>query len=236
MGNFQVTGQNLQVTVETKITARAVEPPLPPAPAPEPSPLDQGDAVAFQKHTDSPLGIAKKIAGGTLLGGGISAVANSVLRSISADRLTAPSASGTGLGLAMGAGIGLYKLDTGDEQINQVKNIAAGALIGGSAMGLANSIVNSMGAEALMAPSSFGVGLGVALGSGIGLIHLETGNENLNAVKNTIGGALIGGSVFGIAGSAVASMAADRLTASSPIALGIGVAIGAGIGLLNSDH
>jgi hypothetical protein len=237
MGSFQVSGSNVQVTVETRITARAAEPqqqPLPPAP-PAPSPLDQGDAVEFKKQTSDPLDIAKKIAGGVLIGGGAGTLANGIVNSIAADRLTAPTLTGVGIGVSMGAGIGLLNLETGDETTNQIKNTAAGALIGGSAMAIANSAVRSIGFDQLSGPSGLGVGIGIALGTGIGLVNLDTGDKNTNAIKNTVAGALIGGSAVGIAGSAIASMAADRLTHASPVAFVIGAAIGAGIGLLNTE-
>lgn len=233
MGNIQVTGSNVQVTVETRITARPLPQPVPVAPAP--APLDKGDAVEFKKQTSDPLDIAKKIAGGVLIGGGAGALANGIVNSMAADRLTPPSAAGVAIGLSMGAGIGLLNLETGDESVNQIKNTAAGALIGGSAMAIANSAVRSIGFDQLTGPSALGVGMGLAMGTGIGLVHLDTGDKNTNAIKNTVAGALIGGSAAGVIGSAIASMAADRLTHASPIAFGIGAAIGAGIGLLNTD-
>jgi hypothetical protein len=237
MSNFQVNaGPNVQVTVETRITSRPIEPqPAPPAP-PVSNPLDQGDAVEFKKPTSDPLDIAKKIMGGVLIGGGVGTLANGIVNSIAVDRLTAPTMTGVGIGVSMGAGIGLLKLETGDKSMNQIKNTAAGALMGGSGMAIANSAVRSIGFDKLTGPSALGVGLGVALGTGIGLVNLDTGSKNTNAIKNSIAGALIGGSAVGIAGSAIASIAADRLTHASPIAFGIGAAIGAGIGLLNTDH
>lgn len=100
-------------------------------------------------------------------------------------------------------------------------------------MAIANSAAISIRIQSAFWPRGLGVGIGIALGTGIELVNLDTGDsKNANAIKNTVAGALIGGSAVGIAGSAIASMAADRLTHASPVAFVIGAAIGAVVDLL----
>lgn len=120
--------------------------------------------------------------------------------------------------------------------IEIVKKVGGGALLGGGMTAAFQSVITSVATERLQGPSLGGVSLGTALGAGIGLINIETGDKNLNAVKNTVGGALIGGSVLGMVVAAINTAAFERLMPASPIAIGVGAAIGAGIGLLNSEH
>ncbi|PIQ26270.1 hypothetical protein COW36_15230 [bacterium (Candidatus Blackallbacteria) CG17_big_fil_post_rev_8_21_14_2_50_48_46] len=172
MGNFQVSGQNVQVTVETRVTATRPEPQPLPAPIPESNPLDQADALELSR-TSTPIEIAKKLGGGALLGGGITAVVQSAVTSMVMDRGMAPTVPGTALGVALGAGIGLINIETGDKNLNAVKNTVGGALMGGSILGMAASVVGTMATDRLMSVSPIAMGVGAAIGAGIGLLNSQ---------------------------------------------------------------
>ncbi|PKL80571.1 MAG: hypothetical protein CVV27_00195 [Candidatus Melainabacteria bacterium HGW-Melainabacteria-1] len=161
--------QQSQTTVHVTVTQRQTAPVAPPAP---PAPKMIEDIVEVRKP-DSGLGVAKKIAGGALLGAGISGVVTAVAKSAFTDYLHRPSASGVALGAALGAGIGLANLETGDKNINAVKNTVSGALIGGSVLGLASGLIRTIGTERLSAASPIAVAVGALAGAGIALLNVE---------------------------------------------------------------
>lgn len=117
-----------------------------------------------------------------------------------------------------------------------LKNTLGGALIGGGALSAAQSIAKSIGTESLQAPSWVGAGLGIALGAGIGLVNLKTDNAGLNTAKNTVGAALIGGSIGGVATSIIKTIGTESLSRPSVAGILIGGAIGAGIAVLNAKE
>jgi len=233
MSNIQVRTQ-VTTTVQTQVVA-----PQPPAQQaapkqPEPSRLQQ-DIVSTSDIT-SGTGVIKKVAGGLLFGGAGAGMIAATSKTMAMDRLMGPGASSVGLGAALGAGIGLASVETGNAKINTAKNAVAGALIGGAATGMIRATAATMATDYLHSASGSSVGLGAALGAGIALANNDMGDKTLNNVKNVAAGALIGGSGAAIISSVVATMATDRLSKMSPIAAGLGMALGAGIAIMNLEE
>jgi len=122
-----------------------------------------------------------------------------------------------------------------------------GLLIGGMASTFAQAVASAELRPAIEA-SPAGFALGAAIGAGVGLIKAETKHEDLKPIKNTVGGALIGGGTAGILTSAASTLIAAKSTwaglpstlffgypAVSATAIGVGAAIGAGIAIYASQ-
>lgn len=83
-------------------------------------------------------------------------------------KLSAPS--NLLLGASFGVGAVLVKTDFGDQKLNHAKNIAAGALVGGSAVGFMSIVVrNIMAGEgtAMLGASPIAFAIGAVVGMGI---------------------------------------------------------------------
>lgn len=185
---------------------------------------------------DKNINAATKTIGAGLVGAGATGMATSVAKALFTDRLAAPSGQGVMLGAALGGGIALVNVDTDNAGINTAAKTVGGALIGASATGMAASVGKALFTDYIHAASTSNLLLGAALGGGIALANVETGDKNFDAIKNTVAGGLIGGSAVGIASSIVGTLATDRLTGFHPVAMGIGVALGAGIAILSAEE
>lgn len=188
----------------------------------------------IKKEPTSPTGILKLVAGGSLLGGGISAVASSVGKAMINDMFEAPGFAGVATGASIGLGVGLLNIESDNKTVKSATKTAGGAFLGLGITGIAQSICKAMVTESVQPPSTSGILLGASLGGGIALANADFGNKDANNIKNTIAGALIGGGVTGLGSALIKTLGSDRLMGYSPVAMGIGMAVGAGIGLLNA--
>ncbi len=184
----------------------------------------------------SGTGVIKKIAGGTLIGGSASALAASLSKSMFLERGVGPGMTSVGIGAAIGAGVGLLGIETGSETTNSLKNMAAGTLIGGGVTAAAQSISSTMLTNYIHGPSAKGTIMGAAVGAGVALISSDFEDKELNNVKNVAGAALLGGGGMAIASAMASTMISDRLQSFSPVAAGLGAALGAGIAVLNMEE
>ena len=191
MSNITVSQQTIQIQVKQSVTMQVA----PPAPRPlhqpiKPAkPLFEGDSLSLQvKNASTPTQTIKKLAGGIILGGAGTAIAQSIGSSIVSSgrhfQAKGPSTTGIGLGVALGAGIGLKNIDTGDKTVNNIKNLVSAALIGGSSMGMASAIGKTITApqtwsyaegfvSKIASPSTVAIALGATLAVGIAVMNME---------------------------------------------------------------
>lgn len=164
MGNIQATNtQIIQVNTVQQTHSTIIKQDIAPAPAAEPD--------KFVPST--PATVLKNTLGGALIAGGATSAAQSIVKSIATESMQAPSFVGAGLGIALGAGIGLVNLKTEDKGFNVIKNTAGAALIGGAVGGIATAIIKSIGTESLSNPSVPGILIGGAIGAGIAVLNAE---------------------------------------------------------------
>lgn len=127
--------------------------------------------------------------------------------------------------------------------LNLVSNVGKGLLIGGVASTIVQAFTTVDLVPALEA-SPAGFAFGAAIGAGVGLIKTDTQHENANKIKNTVGGALIGGGAAGILAAVGKTFVAAKSTWAglpstlffglppvSAKAIGAGAILGAGIAL-----
>jgi hypothetical protein len=189
-----------------------------------------------QKQPDSTLKGVKKISAGVLLGGGIGAAANSIGRAVVTESFTKPTAFGVGVGVSIGAGIALLNMETSDKKVRVAKNVAGAALLGGGAMGVAQSIAKTVMTESVHAGSASGMLLAGTLGGGIALANADVGqSKSANTAKRVGAGVMIGAGTAGIATGIAKTLMTDRLMGASPTVTALGATLGAGIALANSD-
>lgn len=113
-----------------------------------------------------------------------------------------------------------------------IKNIAGGALLGGSASAIVNMAGKSMAYSKFVKPSGAWTGAGVALGTGLALASIETDNKALAGAKDLAAGGLIGGGAMAMASSIGRSMIQNSGGASfGPSASGTAAAAALGVGL-----
>lgn len=115
------------------------------------------------------------------------------------------------------------------------KKLVGGGLLGSGIIMVGESAIKSIGYNQLKGPSLLGIGTGLAFGAGIGLANVHTGDPTLDMAKNTAAGALIGGAVGSVGSAIVRSIATESLLGGSAVGIIAGAAIGASIGLLNSQ-
>lgn len=243
MGNIQ-TQVNVQVNVQQVVAPQAPQtppPPVQPQPAPEAPKFNEDQYTptlkeSVQKAVSNPTNMIKKMAGGLIVGGTASTLAAMAGKGIFTESFHKPTLASVASGAALGLGIGLVNIETGDDTKNLIKNTAGAALIGGGATTMAESVSKAIFTEYLHAPSTSGMLMGAALGGGIALVNNDTGDKTVDNLKNIAGGALIGGSAVGIASAVAKTIGMERLASASPIAAGIGVALGAGIAILNMEE
>lgn len=233
---------SLKITTTTTIEPLKAPPATPqsqkseaPLAAPQQAASLSEDVLNTSQVT-SGLGVIKKVAGGLLIGGTVSGITAGVAKTMATDILSKPGVASIGLGAALGAGMGLASIETGSKALNTAKNTVAGALIGGSATGMVQSVASTMATNYLHGPSTGGILMGAAVGGGIQLLNNDTGDKNLNNVKNVAAGALIGGGALGIISATATTMATNRLSGLSPVAAGLGAALGAGIAIMNMEE
>ena len=233
MGSLQITQQTtttLTVRQETLIQQTV------PAPVEPPHQLAKDILEVKPAQPDGPVGVTKKILGGALIGGSALAVVSSATSSMAADALQAPSVPAIVLGASLGAGIGLLNLDTGDKNINTMKNAAAGALIAGSTTASLVAVLKTMSNDVgMISPNMSTAGIGAAFGAGIALTHNEFEDKNLNNAKNVVAGALIGGAGLTSAMSVARYMADFTITSAGLPSAVVGATLGSGIALANME-
>lgn len=184
---------------------------------------------------DTPTQTIKLLGGGALLGGSASALASMGAKAAFTESFHKPTAAGVGLGVALGTGIALANLETGDKTLNAAKNTAAGLLIGGSTTGMVGSAAGAIFTERLQPVSGKSVLLGATLGGGIALANLETDDNNLKAAKNAAAGLMIGAGTTGIATGFAKSVFTEYLHSASTPTILMGAALGGGIALANTE-
>lgn len=74
-----------------------------------------------------------------------------------------------------------------------------------------------------------GIGYGIGLSAGAGLAYLDLGNSKVNAVKNVVAGAVIGGSLAGTASEQL--LIKTLLGPRAKYAVAVGAAAGAGVAI-----
>ena len=193
MSNIQINNTQVNITINQPVQAPQRDPFLPPEsprlsdskPISDSGSLQDMDNVNIRSDIrsdiSSPTKIMKNIGGGALVGGTASTLAGIAAKGVFTEHYHKPTAASIGLGVAVGAGIGLSKIETGDQNINTAKNAVAGALIGGGAAGIASATAKAVFTERLHSPG--GVLLGASLGTGIALANNTLEDETANAAK-----------------------------------------------------
>lgn len=238
MGSIQIsqrTTTTVTVQQETRIQQTPAPAPVAPPP-PAPSRLEE-DVVDIKKpaQPDSVIGTTKKIFGGALIGGAAMSAANSAAKSMATNTLQAPSVPVALLGVGLGTGIGLLNIETGDQNINTLKNTAGGALIAGTTTAAVTAVVKTMGTEYMHGPTLGTAAIGAAFGAGIALANNKLEDEGLNKAKNVAAGVLIGGSALSAGMATIQSMASSSFVNAGWTSAGVGAAFGAGIALANME-
>lgn len=239
MGSLKIT---TTTTIEAAQPPQAAARPAEQAPAGQslqastPQAASLAEDVLETSPITSGTGVIKKIGGGLLLGSTLSGIGAAAAKSMATDVLHKPGTTSIGLGAALGAGLGLASIETGNQNINIAKNGVAGALIGGSLAGMVQSMVSSMATDYLHGPSTGGILMGTAIGGGIALANNTLEDKTLNNVKNVAAGALIGGGALGALSAVATSIATERLSQISPVAAGLGVALGAGVAIMRLEE
>lgn len=216
-------------------------------------PIQQADTTKSDQElaqlfkTDKPekkgLGIdhvqlTKMAGGGALIGLGGASILKSVLLTGAEGKFMMPTKTSALYGAALGAGLGLANMET--ENPSMLKDVAAGALIGTGAGGIVSSAAKfvqsnlnySTGKVLPNQASPHGVILGASLGAGIGLLNFETSDSNLNFYKNIGAGALMGGSIAGLAEGTIRTLITEAPKSPKLAIIGLGVAVGAGIAMV----
>jgi len=236
MGNIQ-TQVNVTITQQVNTVRPAPQPVMPAQPIQSPQPIFEDDSYTpTVKKPSSPVGMIKKMAGGTLVGGTASTLLGIGVKAMFTENYHAPTAATIGTGAAIGLGIGLLNIETGNKTTNLVKNTAGGALLAGGITATVESASKAIFTNRLLSPSGSGMLLGSALGAGIALVNADVEDKTVNNLKNIAGGALIGGSTVGLASVVVKAIGTNQLSSFSPVAAGIGLALGAGIAILNMEE
>lgn len=233
MGSIQITQKTtttLTVRQETLVQQTV------PDPAPEPQHQLAKDIIQVKPaQPDGPVGVTKKIIGGGLIGGSAMATISAAVNSMAAEAMHAPTVPAILVGAGMGTGIGLLNIETGDKDLNAIKNTAAGVLMGGAGASALVALGRSMGNEALISANMSSVGVGAAMGAGIALANNDFKDETANAAKNVAAGALIGGSGLSTGMALIRTMATERATSAGLTSAAVGTAFGAGIVLANME-
>lgn len=199
--------------------------------------IGTGIALLNTETNDKNLKVSKNVAGAALLGGGSAAVATSLAKSIMKETAESAGHSSVLLGAGLGAGIALNKANVGEgKTANLVKNTAAGALIAGSATGLATGLAKSIFASQPNSASPTIIALGASVGAGIKLANADVDNKGLRVAKNALAGTMIGGGVAGIATSFGKTLATEAFSTPSLRIMGVAAAIGAGIAIYNTKE
>lgn len=239
MANLSVTTQQTTVIHQTttQVITRQPEPQRPavlPAES-NPIPSDTYAGTPQPATPTTPARTIKMLAGGALLGGTAATLATMAAKGAFTDAYHKPTVAGVGLGVALGTGIALINLETGDETINAATKGAGAVLMGGSITGMASSTASALFTDRLQPLSGKSIALGAALGGGIALANMETDNKDLKAVKNTAAGVLIGGSTAGLVTGVAKSLFTDQLHSASTGGALFGAALGGGIALANIE-
>lgn len=130
----------------------------------------------------------------------------------------------------------MLHIRTPDSGANMTKKLVGGAVLGASLMGMAQPAARFIATNAVKSPSLLALGTGAALGAGIALASLETGNAASNTSKNLAAGILIGGAVAGTAAAVGNFIFHNSLKNPTPMTLAIGASLGASIAMLSSQE
>lgn len=251
MSNLSVRQTQVTQTIHTEVQVNHSQRVAPPSERMAPPsemerdivdlPTPQGEAQTLVQIPSEPTqptsasNMLKRIVGASLLGGTASASVNAVAKSIATESFRKPSGAWAGIGVALSGGLALASVETGNQNLNNAKNIAAGALIGGSAGAAASSVATTIATNYMHGPGLYATAAAATLGAGLALASAEVEGESAKLAKNLAAGALIGGAGASLTTALVKTIATDMISKPSLTGIALGAAAGAGLAILSTQ-